>query len=442
MPNVAQELAELRKHGLTKKASMHLKNASGRLSTPEIEQETLKAKAEKDRKHNYKKDAEKALKVGTKELDLHHDFKRKQIVKKKEEKAKQKEAVAHRQSFQATTVTAPEVNLSVRDSISSLNSVVKDRGECNNGGKVVERAFIGSEKSETEAQVEAPEEQITEESATKNSSESVVAAVSSTQDKEEAAKKNVTYTHLINHKEEKVDTEQTATESFDKKAKSSILSAEKKVESVDKVQTIDATTEKKNEIAVVEDVDTETDTDNAISHGITTNLTGDASNIQSTQSSIKTMQSTPSYQNRAEKKSRKMMQRLKMKHLSGILRVTMKLAGANNGHYNIERPDVYEKNGSYVIFGVARQGAGLQREAAMQQSLAAQQFPSPATVVEKDSNEVPVLSTFQEGIDDIGINPEDLEVLMNQASCTRVEAVKALKENEYDLVNAIMSLTT
>lgn len=77
--------------------------------------------------------------------------------------------------------------------------------------------------------------------------------------------------------------------------------------------------------------------------------------------------------NRAEKKSRKMMQRLGMRPVSGIARVTLKTAG-KGGFFAIEGPDVYEKNGTYVVFGEARQGGGLQQQAAMQQARAAQQL--------------------------------------------------------------------
>ena len=36
---------------------------------------------------------------------------------------------------------------------------------------------------------------------------------------------------------------------------------------------------------------------------------------------------------------------------------------------------------------------------------------------------------------------EDVELVMSQASCSRSEAVKALRANDGDIVNAIMELT-
>ena len=48
----------------------------------------------------------------------------------------------------------------------------------------------------------------------------------------------------------------------------------------------------------------------------------------------------------------------------------------------------------------------------------------------------------EEELDETGIEPKDVELVMSQAGCSRAKAVKALKENDGDLVNSIMSLTT
>ena len=45
-------------------------------------------------------------------------------------------------------------------------------------------------------------------------------------------------------------------------------------------------------------------------------------------------------------------------------------------------------------------------------------------------------------LDETGIEPKDIELVMSQAACSRAKAVKALRENDGDLVNSIMSLTT
>lgn len=42
-------------------------------------------------------------------------------------------------------------------------------------------------------------------------------------------------------------------------------------------------------------------------------------------------------------------------------------------------------------------------------------------------------------IDEQGVDPKDIELVMQQVSCSRRKAVKALKDNNGDLINAIMS---
>jgi nascent polypeptide-associated complex subunit alpha len=41
-------------------------------------------------------------------------------------------------------------------------------------------------------------------------------------------------------------------------------------------------------------------------------------------------------------------------------------------------------------------------------------------------------------VDESGIEPKDIELVMSQASVTRAKAVRALKNNQNDIVNAIM----
>jgi nascent polypeptide-associated complex subunit alpha len=47
-----------------------------------------------------------------------------------------------------------------------------------------------------------------------------------------------------------------------------------------------------------------------------------------------------------------------------------------------------------------------------------------------------------EEVDESGLESKDIELVMQQASVSRKKAVKALKENENDIVNSIMALST
>ena len=169
--------------------------------------------------------------------------------------------------------------------------------------------------------------------------------------------------------------------------------------------------------------------------------------------------------NRNEKKSRKMMQRLGMRPVSGIARVTIK-TGGNRGYFVIDSPDVFCNNGSgkndtYVIFGEAKQGGGFgglsggagataqAQAAAMAQAQAAVKMGGKAMEsVREEEEEAEKVGDDANGaggeqrVDESGVEAKDIELVMSQASCSRAKAVAALKENDNDLVNAIMSLTT
>ncbi|KAL3821845.1 hypothetical protein ACHAXA_002598 [Cyclostephanos tholiformis] len=170
--------------------------------------------------------------------------------------------------------------------------------------------------------------------------------------------------------------------------------------------------------------------------------------------------------NRQEKKIRKMMMRLGMRPVPGIARMTLKVGGGR-GYFFIDRPDVFFGGGgggkvdTYVVFGEARQGGGGGGNGSAQatsSSAKAQQAhiavanataSSPSSgagttmpnVMDKDENNISSLAT-DDAVDEDGVDAKDVDLVMSQASCSRVKAVAALKESDGDLVNAIMALTT
>lgn len=44
-------------------------------------------------------------------------------------------------------------------------------------------------------------------------------------------------------------------------------------------------------------------------------------------------------------------------------------------------------------------------------------------------------------MDATGIEAKDIDLVMEQTQCSRAKAVKALKDNQGDIVNAIMEIT-
>ena len=149
-----------------------------------------------------------------------------------------------------------------------------------------------------------------------------------------------------------------------------------------------------------------------------------------------------SKQSRGEKKSRKAMQKLGMKPVPGVMRVTIKKA--KNMLFAISRPDVYKSPGSdtYIIFGEAK----VEDMSAQESRQAAQQFKAPEaaarpTIITPQATTVVTESGDDGEVDETGVSQKDIELVMQQASCTRPQAVKALKNNDFDIVNAIMELT-
>ena len=150
----------------------------------------------------------------------------------------------------------------------------------------------------------------------------------------------------------------------------------------------------------------------------------------------------PTVQNRNEKKARKAMQKLGMKAVPGILRVTVKKS--KNVLFAINKPDVFKTNAdTYVIFGEAKS----EDQTGMSQAAAAKQFRPPQDAAA--SAAPPAMPEMEEtaadddddAVDETGLDSKDIELVMSQAGCNRAKAAKALKDNDGDLVNSIMSLT-
>ncbi|OVA19921.1 Nascent polypeptide-associated complex NAC domain [Macleaya cordata] len=150
-----------------------------------------------------------------------------------------------------------------------------------------------------------------------------------------------------------------------------------------------------------------------------------------------------SKQSRSEKKSRKAMLKLGMKPVTGVSRVTIKRT--KNILFVISRPDVFKSPNSetYVIFGEAK----IEDLSSQLQTQAAQQFRMPdiGSVMAKPDVSAAGASQAdeeEEEVDETGVEPRDIDLVMTQAGVSRCKAVKALKTHSGDIVSAIMELTT
>lgn len=150
---------------------------------------------------------------------------------------------------------------------------------------------------------------------------------------------------------------------------------------------------------------------------------------------------------RAEKKSRKALQKLGLKTISGVTRVTVKKN--KNYLFVISKPEVYKspQSDTYIIFGEAK----IEDLSAAAQNRAAEQFKmpdlGPPSSAVADSTTAPAASNDRdeddddEDLDETDLEAKDIELVMSQADVSRAKAVKALLKSNKDVVDAIMGLT-
>uniref|UniRef100_A0A914QL32 NAC-A/B domain-containing protein n=3 Tax=Panagrolaimus TaxID=55784 RepID=A0A914QL32_9BILA len=148
-------------------------------------------------------------------------------------------------------------------------------------------------------------------------------------------------------------------------------------------------------------------------------------------------------QSRSEKKARKLFSKLGLKAVTGISRVCIRKS--KNILFVINKPDVFKSPGSdtYIVFGEAKiedlsQHAQLSDLESLKPPTLAQ------TTNERSVTNQPIAEEEEsegEEVDATGVEEKDIELVMSQASVSRSKAVRALKDADNDLVNAIMSLT-
>ncbi|ODV81056.1 nascent polypeptide-associated complex, alpha subunit [Suhomyces tanzawaensis NRRL Y-17324] len=161
-----------------------------------------------------------------------------------------------------------------------------------------------------------------------------------------------------------------------------------------------------------------------------------------------------------EKKARELIKKLGLKQIKGITRVTFKQRG--NLIYAIDSPDVYRSNaGTYVVFGEAKVDDMNKRIAEAQAAQASQEAlaKSAANAAAQDDDKSPeaitadlqkasLLDKSEEAeeeddgeVDESGLDPKDIDIIVEQTQVPRAKAVKALRAHKGDMVNAIMDLS-
>merc|ERR1712168_31657 len=146
-------------------------------------------------------------------------------------------------------------------------------------------------------------------------------------------------------------------------------------------------------------------------------------------------------QSRSEKKARKAITRLGLKTVIGVTRVTIRKS--KNILFVINKPDVFKSpaGDTHIVFGEAKI-EDLSQQAQVQ---AAEKFKAPEqvhTAISDTKAEQPeVEESDDEEVDATGVEEKDIELVCQQSNVSRKKAIKALRANDNDIVNAIMELT-
>jgi len=150
-------------------------------------------------------------------------------------------------------------------------------------------------------------------------------------------------------------------------------------------------------------------------------------------------------QSRGEKKARKIMSKLGLKQVTGVSRVTIRKS--KNILFVINKPDVYKNPASdtYIVFGEAKiEDLSQQAQMEAAQKFKAAEVPAPQEMGGSGTTgpaPIPEEEDEDDEVDEAGVEDKDIELVMSQANVSRSKAVKALKNNANDIVNAIMELT-
>ncbi|XP_006902061.1 PREDICTED: nascent polypeptide-associated complex subunit alpha-like, partial [Elephantulus edwardii] len=146
-------------------------------------------------------------------------------------------------------------------------------------------------------------------------------------------------------------------------------------------------------------------------------------------------------QSRSEKKARKAMSKLGLRQVTAVTRVTV--WKSKNILFVITNPDVNKSPASdtYIIFGEAK----IEDLSQQAQLAAAEKFKVQGEAVSniQENTQTPSVQeeSEEEEVDETGFEVKDIELVMSQTNMSRAKAVRALKNNSNDIVNAIMELT-
>nr|XP_009682509.1 PREDICTED: nascent polypeptide-associated complex subunit alpha-like [Struthio camelus australis] len=133
------------------------------------------------------------------------------------------------------------------------------------------------------------------------------------------------------------------------------------------------------------------------------------------------------------------MSKLGLRQIHGVTRITIRKS--KNILFVITKPDVFKSPASdiYIVFGEAK----IEDLSQQVHKAAAEKFKVPMEHSPLITETAPTLtikeeSEEEEEVDETGLEVRDIELVMAQANVSRPKAVRALRHNNNDIVNAIM----
>merc|ERR1711872_1169079 len=143
-----------------------------------------------------------------------------------------------------------------------------------------------------------------------------------------------------------------------------------------------------------------------------------------------------------QNKAGKAMSKLGLKPVTGVTRVTIRKS--KNILFVINRPDVFKSPASdtYIVFGEAKiEDLNQQAQMAAAEKFRDKPTAGPGDMPSTVSQPIQEESEEEEEEDETGVEQKDIELVMSQANVSKPKAIRALKNNGNDIVNAIMELT-
>lgn len=98
---------------------------------------------------------------------------------------------------------------------------------------------------------------------------------------------------------------------------------------------------------------------------------------------------------------------------------------------------------TYIVFGEAKiEDLSQQAQVAAAEKFKEVNPPGEWTSGNPPTSVAPIAEESEdEEVDETGVEEKDVELVMSQANVSRAKAIKSLKNNYNDIVNAIMELT-